>query len=473
MAIAFRLGQLTALVVGAAAVGLLSTKWQPSWGGLLVIAAALVLSLPLIWRATTGKLDVFEPLPLFSAIYGVMFLVRPAAMLNDDVTFYELAGVTVDIGDTFQKVQVIALVGAIAFIVGYLSPYGAVFAARLRAPRAPDPRGMLRLGLAVGVVGVVAAIAFARLQGGFDTLLEGRSESYYTSLSATSKYLYYLPTLLISAALLSFAAWRGTHNPWFGWTAVGMVAVLLAVRGSVGSRLALVPLAGGLFFFLYLQRGTRPQWSTVGIVLIAALSTSAFIGEVRDANARQESGVVGIAGAFWSTPTSVFEPLTTGQDAAAAPAFAAALTVSSTIERQLGTATVGDLALRVVPRALWPNKPLPVREEVVTTIYGQNRYANPEFSPLFAFYMDGKLLGVLIGLGLYGLLARTAWEYTRLHSGSSAVLLAYAVLLPSMAMFLRDQPTDALARTVFYAGPIIAAIWWLPRPWVHRKPAKR
>jgi hypothetical protein len=121
-----------------------------------------------------------------------------------------------------------------------------------------------------------------------------------------------------------------------------------------------------------------------------------------------------------------------------------------------------------VPRNVWPEKPEPPREEVVAAIWGPTSYANPEFSALFGFYLEGKLIGVLIGLAFYGLLARTIWEYARRHFDSTAVLIAYAVLLPSMAMFLRDQPTDALARVLFYAGPIVAAIWWVPRPWFHK-----
>src|SRR5688572_12740081 len=82
--------RVAAWVLGALALvsGPLTAILDPSTDALLIAATGLVLMVPLVIRASQRAFDPFEPIFIFVVAYGVMFVLRPAAMLiREDVTF--------------------------------------------------------------------------------------------------------------------------------------------------------------------------------------------------------------------------------------------------------------------------------------------------------------------------------------------------------------------------------------------------
>lgn len=451
---------VTAIVLAVAAgavIGLLS----PSNELLLLVATAVTLLAPVAWRAATGRLDIFEPLVPFVLAYGVMFVVRPAYMLATNVQYYEITEIPVAISSKIPTMQLVALAGALAFVVGYEMRLGQRIAQRLPAAPRPPASSLGNFGWLLFVVGAILTALYIRSQGGLGAIFAGRSEAYFQSVAGTSKYLYYAPTLMVPAALLMFGAWYVNRRPTFLLGFALSVVVLFAARGPVGGRIAFLPLVGGLIIFLYLERRRRPGALVATAVVLLAITVSAIIGEVRNAGAREQQGLTGTVAALIAAPEQVFTPLTEGPDAAMAPGLAAALTVlPSQVEHTYGGATVGDLAFRAIPRSVWPEKPRPPREEVVSVLWPQSYragVANPEFSVLFAWYADAAIIGVVLGLALYGAIARMAWGYFNANELSLATRLAYAAFAPSIVMALRDTPTDSFVRMLFSVAPILAA----------------
>ena len=125
-------------VLAATLVGLAVASISPSVATLLVIAIAITIALPLVIRAVQGKFDPFEPIVFFVLSYGTMFVVRPAAMIGRD-EYYFLFAPYVDIRATFDEMLVLALLGALAFVLGYFLPLGRQLARR--APRPPRRAG--------------------------------------------------------------------------------------------------------------------------------------------------------------------------------------------------------------------------------------------------------------------------------------------------------------------------------------------
>ena len=78
---------------------------------LLSIGVGIVLVLPIAWRVRQRRFDPFEPVVIFALAWGVMFVVRPIAIVvRDDTNFYG-----VDIGSTLDTSVLLGLVGAVAF----------------------------------------------------------------------------------------------------------------------------------------------------------------------------------------------------------------------------------------------------------------------------------------------------------------------------------------------------------------------
>ena len=81
---------------------------------LLSVGVFAALVLPVGWRAARGRFDPFEPILVFALAWGVMFVVRPIAIvIRDDTTFYG-----VDIEATLPKAVLLGLVGAVGFVTG-------------------------------------------------------------------------------------------------------------------------------------------------------------------------------------------------------------------------------------------------------------------------------------------------------------------------------------------------------------------
>ena len=126
---------------------------SPSDDHLLIGALAVVLVLPIAVRVVTGQFDVFEPILYFALAWGGMFVARPIAMLVNQDFVASQAGYA-EVSQTFDKMLLLALIGGVAFIVGYELPVGSELARRLRPLREFDTRAATSMALAVSAAGM-------------------------------------------------------------------------------------------------------------------------------------------------------------------------------------------------------------------------------------------------------------------------------------------------------------------------------
>src|SRR5439155_13439751 len=102
---------------------------------ILVIGLGVVLMAPIAWRIARRRFDPFEPIVLFVLAWGVMFVVRPTAMLVDgDLSYFGL-----DISATLPRALMLAFTGGVAFLVAYEVHVGRRLARRLPSPRVLEP----------------------------------------------------------------------------------------------------------------------------------------------------------------------------------------------------------------------------------------------------------------------------------------------------------------------------------------------
>ena len=430
----------------------------------VVLAALLcVLTVPLVWRALHGRLDPFEPLVIFALAYGAMFVARPLAMFLGDDLSYARSSRTITVDDTLVQVVWIALAGAVAFVVAYHLP--CVRRPRRRRP-SYDPRRVVWMATIAAATGLAASLVLAwRLaQEVGDSFLiaalAGRSSDLSNVVADSSKYLAQASLLCVPASLVLLSISRARRSR--GAMIIGLLALLgFALRASAtGSRGSLLPLAGGGVVYWYLARETRPCLATLLGVATAALLVSTVVLHVRGAIDRMEA-LRQVGADLRERPLSIFDPITIGPDAEMAAAFAAVLTaVPDQIPFMRGGAVLGDLVTRPIPRQWWLDKPLPPREQIISTLWPAEysdvgvKTANPEFSALLFFYLDFGVLGVIAGMALYGRLARRIFEWVRREPDRVLPRLIFSISLPLLVFVLRDSPVDALVRFVFTLVPI-------------------
>ena len=462
-------GGQTVLVLAAfgasLALGVAIAALEFSVEGVLVLATAIVLAVPIVRRVERGTFDLFEPMTAFCVTYGVLFVVRTGYMFINDDDFLLIGTEVAYLGDTFVPMQLVALLGAIGFVVPYELGLGNAIGRRLPAPHNPGANTLALGGLITLVFGVLGTMMYiSAIPGGFGALLAGRTQGLGIALTQTSGYLVFLPTLLVPASLLLYLAWHMSRKTSYLVYSLAAAALIIAVRGPTGGRVTLIPLIGGALVLWFLLRDRRPRLGAVVVTVVVGMFLWTLVGQVRNEETRRSEGVQGIATNLVNDPLTMIDPITEGQDAAMGPALAAGMSViPSEIPFFNGTGILQDFAVRGIPRSLWPEKPVAPREQFVSLLWsgGYNKgIANPEPSILFSFYAEIGYPGVLIGMAVVAFLFRAALTYFRRFQANPVMLLIYAVFLASIPTILRDSPTDSVVKVGFTIVPILAIAWF-------------
>ena len=423
----------------------------------LISACAIVLVLPIAWRVKQHRFDPFEPIVLFGLAYGAMFVVRPAAMLiRGERWFWDL-----DVLPTLPRALMLALVGAVVFVVGYAHRAGSALAKRLPAPARIDSRAATSGALATTAVAIVALLVFLPLTNSSESvrvLLGGRSDELGEALRGSSTYVVYATFLFAPAALLLVGvALRSRDARRWGLAAVVLMLALARVTPS-GGRIVLLPLVGGIFVLVYVMRGKRPSVPLLGAIGVVALLSSFVLLYVRDTtdDLTFDTAVQELE----NRPYAVLDPVLRGADAEMVLALSAGLSViPDELGHRWGGATIGNLVTRPIPRELWASKPLPPGQEVVVTVWPQHYPSlDPAFSPLLVLYWDFALPGVAVGMALFGLLARVLYAWFLRHRDEFGAQLLFAATLWFVVIGARNDPVDTIVLAAFLVGPVVAVV---------------
>ena len=423
---------------------------------ILIVGVGVVLALPIASRLVGRRFDPFEPIVIFALAWGVMFVVRPAAILiRDDTNFYN-----VDIGDTLDQAVLLGLLGAVAFVVGYESSLGARAASRLRRPPRNFSRARVAAGAAVvAALGVLTFVVLLIQSGGSSALeifLNGRSSELTALIEGSSTYLWYGSLLVIPATLVLVGLALEDRQPRMIVAALGVSALALLRTVPVGGRVFLLILLGSVLVFAYVRRRRRPGRVVLLGGLACALLTSAVLVNLRYSENR--SNLSGVLSGLASTPSSVFSPLIKGPDAEMAPALAGALqAVPEALPYRYGRVILGDLVARPIPAQLWTGKPEPPGQEVVGVVWPQAKGDfDPAFTPLLFLFWDFGLVGVAVGMVLLGAGARGLYEYFLLHPANILVQLLFAAGIWYLVAAVRHDPVTVFVWGMVLFAPLVA-----------------
>jgi hypothetical protein len=424
----------------------------------LLSAMGGVLVAPIGLRLLRRRFDPFEPIVLFSVAYGVMFVVRPAAMIATHHLAYDGPRTSTDVSATFTKMLVLALVGAVAFVAAYESPLGGRLASGWRGLGDLGAPRVVVGALAIGLVGVGSFVAFLVAYSGLSSLsliFRGRTAELSRDVAGTTFYLWYSFFLLVPATLILVAVGLERRRKVLLIVGLALGALFLLRTVPLGSRIAILPLVGGGLVFAYLRRGRRPRVVVLVAFALIALVGSAFLSDLRGRGTRGESVAQTIVRS--TRPHRIVEPLTSGPDTEMAPVLAAALTqIPKKLHYTYGRTIFGDLVSRPIPRALWSDKPEIPRDKLIATLWpieSKKGGINPEFSVLLYFFWDFGIPGVVAGVLLFGLGARALFEYFRAYRKSAAVQVLYSLALWFIVIGLRNSPVDTLVQAVFVVLP--------------------
>jgi hypothetical protein len=426
---------------------------------ILLVAIAAVLVVPMARRVHRRRFDPFEPIVLFAAAYGVMFVVRPAAMLAKDAVSYTGPRTTLDVSATFTEMLAIALLGAVSFVAAYelVLRRADRHTATVAGPDLDFGRATL-LAIGLAALGIGSFAVFLASADGIATLeatfRSGREAGLDPTIEA-NRYLWQAFFVLVPAAVILLAVGSAEHRPAVVAAALVVIAIFLLREIPLGARISLLPLVGGLFVLYYLRLSSRPSLRTLLVLVLLAVFASAFLSDLRARTTRGETVMETFSRA--ASPSRLADSVLLGPDSEMAPTFAAALTViPESLGHSYGETIFGDLVVRPIPRPLWEGKPEPPRERLVATLWRSEREAaaiNPEFSVLLYPYWDFGLIGVAIGLALAGAGCRAFYRYLGDRETETSAQVLYALAIWFVVIGLRNSPVDTLILAVFIVAP--------------------
>jgi hypothetical protein len=396
----------------------------------------------------------------------IMFVVRPVA----DLTFGTLPASHTPESPTFNSALLVGLVGSAAFQVGYFSKWGRRLAGGGRLLRQPFEANYLsKWGLSLAVVGIGLYGAFLVRNGGVETLmslLAGRQQSHAELFRNSTAYLYQARLLLIPATVMLLAAARIRRARKPALLGVLVSLPLLIIAGATGSRVILLPLLGAGVCFWYLSAGTgletRGRRPGVGaLVIVAFLVLAVGLNVIRmtrnagpdDVDAPQQvvqlltSPVLGARLLLTSGDTRMFDSLNHVMEA-----------VPEQLAFQHG-AVVRDLAIRAVPRTVWPDKP-PESNAMVLRHLNETRfertYAGTAFSIIGYLYLGSGYVSVGLGMMAIGVGLSALWHTYVRNSDAVGMQMVYAACLPFIIVLARGTIPGTVSRGVFVMLPILA-----------------
>jgi oligosaccharide repeat unit polymerase len=125
-------------------------------------------------------------------------------------------------------------------------------------------------------------------------------------------------------------------------------------------------------------------------------------------------------------------------------------------------ATFAEFFAYFVPRALWPDKPLPI-EYRISLLSGSNASGKPA-SILGELYLNGGALAIVVGMILFGVLARMAHESMLRQDGNPAVVLLYSYSVANLHRFFTRSFAPKLFGFLLFMVPAGLALWVITTP---------
>jgi hypothetical protein len=395
------------------------------------VTAALVISGVAAWNRSGRSLRLLaiSPFSLAAGTWAVLFVVRPLELyVAPHHAALSLAQLGFDLADLTKTVALAGL-GCAAWGIGYLFAFGHTTAgSRVRAGTKPLVRSWKRAAIALAIGSALVGALFLR-QGGLTALIH--SPASIRVNQGASFYGFVGIWLLQATALCALVDLL--RRPSRRAKAVFVVALLLTVGASFALQLrslAAFAVLAGIVAFMRLRVPTRRQVAVAVAVLAIGAVALAALQQVR----------------AYTTNASTREAIARTVDT---PIWAMYVSDLSTFDNflafeqlvpesiaYLDGSSIAEIPAALVPRSLWPDKPLGIEFTVSAYLYPGVYVAVP-ISLHGELYWNGGWPLVALGLFVMGLIMG-AYGRAALHATGVRSLVVYAVTFPFVHAFLRS-----------------------------------
>lgn len=422
----------------------------------LISCIATLIIGPITYRVAMRSLSLFEPIIPSALAMLVMYVGRPIS----DQALESYLHLGYDISATFDWTLTTVFVGVLAFMIGYHAGYGnSLQKLYLSPPAIFPPRKLVFGALLMAILGATLFGIFIMANGGLRAMvivLSGRSFEHSSMLRQSSAYLYFGIFLLLPATLIFYGLLEKTRDVRYLALTIVTGVPLFLYEASMGDRSEMLPLVFGLPTIHYLWKGKKPQLFRLiagGLILLLFF---AFLREFRNASITGQRQVQSVS--MLSDPLKGLASTFTKDDSEMFDTFCNLVTVVPSELPFHPFGMIRDIAIRVLPRVLFPQKPLELPDQVVVILWPEHyklSRASSASSILANFYLWGGIVAVAICAFFMGIFLRSVWIWYVAHQDNLNAILLYS-FVPSLVVILwRGTVTDTLGRMFFTVLPMI------------------
>lgn len=447
-------------------MGRLYENWRPKVAAVAIMNLLLGL-LPVAVLVRNGRLFTMHQLvSLFSVL---VFAVWPFYLiLADGTKLWVLTGIRNPYALLFASLKA-AFWGILAFQIGYLLPIGRRLASQLPAMRSNWDRRRSRqvIGCLTLIMGTSLLLMW-RFVGGASEIMKNPTR---LRGAFAGEFYITLGVLVAPVVILIFLA-RGFQTGKPSLTVWILALVYSIVSLFLGSRSNIVGLWLGIYLLFVLIRRQRSLFSILAVTL--ALVVLGLVGVVGVGEFRRLGGGSLDLADYLTSPEMRFGGENTIdlflREFGEIEIFAYALKIFPEEMPFLYGRSYLDLFFQIVPRSIWPEKPLPSGFLLGDIIFG--KYVGAPATILGDLYINFGHLGVVVGMIAFGVVCNLLDRWYRLHYDNSGVLALYVFMLTAAFKLVARSFLSTATSIVLFIVPAVLLVRYVSRPDQKSPPAQ-
>lgn len=376
-----------------------------------------------------GKIDLFSPLAIFSSFYLLLFgfravdllIFRPEDFRADEKFYiYSLS---------------YAIIGLHFFQLGYFSTCCRfLIKNRTDIKVAWSSHKLKLIFILYTMVSLISFLIIVKLAGGFSFYFKNIHASMIKI--TTGSAFFFMAVLLIEIPLLIWYCnvLESRKNALTFVLYLALVLSLFFLLGERGHVLALI--ISLVAVYNYSKR--KLNWKLLLPISVAFLLFLSLYGQYREFSKYNNSikrlgfnAKIGLETVYHSV-MSDFDQLIRLKDIIKY--------TPEQIDFQLGK-TFLNLFLKPIPSRIWEEKPQGAGVIVTKNLYPKHFEAKVSIAPSLVgeFYLNFHIIGIILGMCLFGMVSRLFFELLQHNKGNKNVMLLYAILLPFIYSELRGD----------------------------------
>ena len=380
-------------------------------------------------KITSGKIDIFSPIAIFSFFYLLLFGVRAL-----DLLIFRPEDFQAD-EKYYAYTLIYAIIGLHFFQIGYFSKLGQLLLGRKKF--IPDNWSDVRFKIILIAYSTISFLSFLlmiKLSGGFASYF---SNIHNAMVRITSgKTFVFISVLLINIPLLIWFCYVIEHKRSVITFLLFFLfaSMLLMSLGERGHFMTLI--ISLLICYHYLKKKIH----SFPVVVMSTLLILFLVvyGQYRDFTAQnykiKKAGFnvkIGLLSTY-SYFIGHFDQLRHVKDVVIA--------VPDQLDFQVGK-TFLNLLVKPIPSAIWKNKPRGAGQIVTKYLYPQAYNLKVTVAPslLAELYLNFHIIGVILGFFLFGIFCKTLYYFLIKNDQNKNAVILYSICLPYVFSELRGD----------------------------------